>query len=543
MSARLATVMRLSGLPVAAMKPDISSFWKTDSRQCPSRVPGPPVFSTGTCWRSPAERNVWYSAMAPGPANVGSAVPSPLSRSLTFQTVPMPSTWPISWVITSFSVPSASMFARSAVSNDMMPLAGVNAALPADSGRRWVGPAWPRTRPAPSMSEPWARIRTSSMASLSTVAVGRSPTIILVQRSAAAANAACCRSLSPPRKRISMVNGDVVEASASARRPSARASYLWYVAIPSPRSWCSRILIAVIHEHRGGGVGCSAFDERQVGRADVLGRQRQPDELAHHLQVLGGQPSAGVGQAVLGAQRADLGGDLGVPVAGQVGEQVVLDLEAEVPGHQVEERATVQVGRAEHLPQVPLAPRLALQLLLGELHGAVREVPAEDHRVRPHVAHQVGGRVAQQHREEERAGQRREDQVVLGELAADLAPDPLELRPDLALRLLAADHLLVLQVVQRDAPLEEHREQHVVHRVAQVVRAPGLLLGQPQDAVAHVAVLADHVGVGVVQVVVRVLPALRVADQVPLPVAGVDLGVAHPVPLAVQHVVPDLHVF
>ena len=81
---------------------------------------------------------------------------------------------------------------------------------------------------------------------------------------------------------------------------------------------------------------------------------------------------------------------------------------------------------------------------------------------------------------------------------------------------LAGDDVLGLQVVQRDAPLEEHHQQEGVQRVAEVVRAPRLVLVHPQDAVADVAVLADDVGVRVVDVVVAVLPLLAGAHVVPL---------------------------
>ena len=77
---------------------------------------------------------------------------------------------------------------------------------------------------------------------------------------------------------------------------------------------------------------------------------------------------------------------------------------------------------------------------------------------------------------------------------------------------------------------------------AEVERVPALVLVDAHDPVAEVVVLADDVGVRVVQLVVRVLPLLGRRRVVPLPGGGVDLRVAHPVPLAVQDVVADLHV-
>ncbi len=109
--------------------------------------------------------------------------------------------------------------------------------------------------------------------------------------------------------------------------------------------------------------------------------------------------------------------------------------------------------------------------------------------------------------------------------------------------LLAAPDLLDVEVVKADAPLEEQRQQSVPHRVAEMGRPPLLVGGDPQDAVADIVVLAHHVGECVVDVIVRVLPLLGRLDRVPLPAARVDLGVVHPVPLAVHDVVADLDIF
>ena len=123
-----------------------------------------------------------------------------------------------------------------------------------------------------------------------------------------------------------------------------------------------------------------------------------------------------------------------------------------------------------------------------------------------------------------------------------MANPALDQRLDVAPLPLALHHVLGLEIVQHDAPLEEGHQQERVHRVAQVVGPPLLPLVHPQDAVADVAVLADDVRVGVVDVVVGVLPLLARADRVPLVHAGVEARVAHPVVLPVHHVVPDLHV-
>src|SRR5215207_7070665 len=81
MSRRLAAVSRLRGFPALPTKPVMSSLRKTDSLQWESRVPGPPVFSTGTAvGRLPPPRRMPYSLMALAPTKVGLAVPRPVDR-------------------------------------------------------------------------------------------------------------------------------------------------------------------------------------------------------------------------------------------------------------------------------------------------------------------------------------------------------------------------------------------------------------------------------------------------------------------------------
>ena len=132
--------------------------------------------------------------------------------------------------------------------------------------------------------------------------------------------------------------------------------------------------------------------------------------------------------------------------------------------------------------------------------------------------------------------------VVLGDLGAGLAADALELAAHLLLGLLARADRVEVEVVDGDPPLEQRHQQDVVERLEEVDRMPGLVRVDPHDLVAEVLVLAADVGVGVVDVVVRVLPRLRGRGGVPVPGGGVDLGIVHPVPLAVHDVVADLHV-
>ena len=96
--------------------------------------------------------------------------------------------------------------------------------------------------------------------------------------------------------------------------------------------------------------------------------------------------------------------------------------------------------------------------------------------------------------------------------------------------------------LQADSPLKSEREDGVEQQVADVVGLPGLVTGDPQGAVAHVVVHAEDVGVLVVLKVVGGSPVLGRPTHVPFPCRGVDLGIVHPVPLAVHDVVADLHV-
>ena len=83
---------------------------------------------------------------------------------------------------------------------------------------------------------------------------------------------------------------------------------------------------------------------------------------------------------------------------------MVFDLVAQVSAHEPQRRAGVEVGTAQHLPQVPVSFRLAEHVRLGEFLGAVGEMAAEDHRIGPQVADDVGDRVGLQRRLIRRAG-------------------------------------------------------------------------------------------------------------------------------------------
>jgi hypothetical protein len=123
-----------------------------------------------------------------------------------------------------------------------------------------------------------------------------------------------------------------------------------------------------------------------------------------------------------------------------------------------------------------------------------------------------------------------------------LHADRLQIGHYLPLGLLARAQRLEVEVVQGDAPLEEAHQHEVVERLQHVDRVPLLVRVDAHDLVAQVAVLAADVGERVVLVVVRVPPRVGGRGGVPVPALGVDVGIVHPVPLAVHDVVADLHV-
>ena len=180
----------------------------------------------------------------------------------------------------------------------------------------------------------------------------------------------------------------------------------------------------------------------------------------------------------------------------------MFDLVAEVAAHERHQRAGVEIGRAQHLSQVPLGVCLGFVFLGRELLGAVGEVPAEDHHVGPVVADQVGYRVGAEGVLPGPSGQGREDEVVLAHLLAHLLADDPQVLEYFALRLLALAVSGGLQAVCGDAPFEQRAEQQVVDRVADHPALPALVAGEPHDAVADVVVQPDDVGVLVVDEVV-----------------------------------------
>src|SRR5262249_54539442 len=119
----------------------------------------------------------------------------------------------------------------------------------------------------------------------------------------------------------------------------------------------------------------------------------QPEDTAVHRKPLLGKPPGVVGQRVALADILDLWSDPGVPAAGHVWIQVVLNVVTEVAADDVEQWAAVDVGRTDQLADVPTAAGFVLHFFCTERVGLVGEMSAENDGVRPHVADDVGQRV------------------------------------------------------------------------------------------------------------------------------------------------------
>jgi hypothetical protein len=136
----------------------------------------------------------------------------------------------------------------------------------------------------------------------------------------------------------------------------------------------------------------------------------------------------------------------------------------------------------------------------------------------------------------------RVDDVVLARLLAHLLSHDAQIFSCLSPRFFFLPDFRGLNVVQRDAPLEERPQEKVVDRVPDHPRRPPVIAGDPHDPVTDVGVQTHDVGVFVVHEIVRVLPLRRRARGVPFPLRRVDFGIIHPVPLTVNDVVTQLHV-
>jgi hypothetical protein len=70
-------------------------------------------------------------------------------------------------------------------------------------------------------------------------------------------------------------------------------------------------------------------------------------------QILSAQRTGRIGQVVGIAQPAHPGGDFRIPIARNIGKQVMLDLVADIAAHERHDRARPEVCAIQHLTQIP----------------------------------------------------------------------------------------------------------------------------------------------------------------------------------------------
>ena len=125
-----------------------------------------------------------------------------------------------------------------------------------------------------------------------------------------------------------------------------------------------------------------------------------------------------------------------IAVAGQVREQVVLDLVAEVSGHEGHDVLPAsEVGAAEHLSQVPLRPASRLLVLASTVNFSAPsgKWPQKMTAYAQQIADEVGRGVRRQRRSSTPArSSSREQDVVLAHLAARPCGPTVEVRRGLS---------------------------------------------------------------------------------------------------------------
>ena len=94
--------------------------------------------------------------------------------------------------------------------------------------------------------------------------------------------------------------------------------------------------------------------------------------------------------AIAGADLAHARRHLRVAQRRDVRVQMVFNLMAQVSGHLVEPAPAFEIAGALDLPEVPAATGFALNFGLGEDLRVGGEMPAEDDRVGPQAADQIG---------------------------------------------------------------------------------------------------------------------------------------------------------
>src|SRR3546814_18604122 len=98
----------------------------------------------------------------------------------------------------------------------------------------------------------------------------------------------------------------------------------------------------------------------------------------------------------------------------------LFDLMAQVAAEHMECAAAFDVGRTAELAVIPIATGFVFAVGFAEHGGALREMTAEDARVRPQIANQVGDKIEEQHARRVTECQQGERHEVLQQLFADL---------------------------------------------------------------------------------------------------------------------------
>jgi hypothetical protein len=97
-------------------------------------------------------------------------------------------------------------------------------------------------------------------------------------------------------------------------------------------------------------------------------------------------------------------------------------------------------------------------------------------------------------------------------------------------------------VLNGNRVLKQYRLQGHPEWLPAVERLPALLGEQTHQAVANVVVHAQHIGPGVVHMVVGMPPEVGWAGDIPFVAAPGKFRVVHPVVLTMNDVMPQLHV-
>src|SRR5690606_41862398 len=128
-----------------------------------------------------------------------------------------------------------------------------------------------------------------------------------------------------------------------------------------------------------------------------------------------------------------------------------------------------------YLTQIPMGASLVFQNGLGKHLRIGGEVSAENNGESPHVADTVGHQVPQEHRQEERSGQKREHHIVLQKLTTHFASHGQEVLLQLLLSFLTFKYIAKTQILDGNTPMEQQCEQNGEERQETIGRPPAML--------------------------------------------------------------------